>query len=648
MSSEVPKGHAQDNRSLRKIVDPHFVDLSEVGYEAGISHPTDRRIQDLLPRPSHETISRAVTVAGSVARSVERTVAPQVRSVVDRIVSHTSELPPIDPDSVFTEIESSIHFQEKDASLRLAPEGLEQAYKNRLGRAEAKSGYPSAAKYGTGSIEENPLVFYRTVWDFMGGSTGAVEGEKFMRAIDLAIDLQAPFLACYATGGMRQDENFAALEQLRRMVEGRDHFARTSKEVSVAYFAHKVYGGNSVESSIADILVGREGTQFGFAGPNVIHGFEGKPPEAGSQSAEVTYQLRKIDYLVKDEGELLNWMSRLMCHTKESRGLQLGEEQLQNLSLRGGIPDSVRFPFDTLGYSSVINDASEEEGESMGKNAVDIDDQFARYNAHRTNPSRPDTDYIVRQICTDVVPFYNRFSDGKFLKYPAIIFALGKIGGKTILIGGDQASYQKMSTGNVVKIPASPTPDDLEYFQRMMSLGERMGVPVVLLTDIFGANSTIASEQRGQARAIGQAMRAGVRYSSPVISINHGVLGSGGGMVTYPRGEGQAIVKNGFNFVAEALSSARIMLKKSTITDDEGRAHLRSMHATADDMYEKGYVDTVIEEPEGAWINPLAVTKNIQDYIAECIIVSQDKTPQVLFEERRRASRGSSSLPFQE
>src|SRR3954447_24570715 len=86
----------------------------------------------------------------------------------------------LDPDS----------FKEEDPDVfALDPIGfvsLEERYSDKLVATRKKTGLADALIFGTGTIDEVPMVVAVADFRFMGGSMGSVYGEKIRRASDLA------------------------------------------------------------------------------------------------------------------------------------------------------------------------------------------------------------------------------------------------------------------------------------------------------------------------------------------------------------------------------------------------------------------------------------------------------------------------------
>ncbi len=73
-----------------------------------------------------------------------------------------------------------------------------------------------AAVWGTGAIGGTQLALCVMDFGFMGGSMGAVVGEKVTRAAEHALAARVPLLIVSASGGARMQEGTLALMQLAK------------------------------------------------------------------------------------------------------------------------------------------------------------------------------------------------------------------------------------------------------------------------------------------------------------------------------------------------------------------------------------------------------------------------------------------------
>jgi acyl-CoA carboxylase subunit beta len=224
-----------------------------------------------------------------------------------------------------------------------------------------------------------------------------------------------------------------------------------------------------------------------------------------------------------------------------------------------------------------------------------------QYQDLMTDANRIDVEFIVRYGFNDAVAVYNYVQEAEVKRYPAIVGAFAKIGAQPFVIVGTQPSYQRIGE-SVLKRPSNPAPEDFAFMERMLEIGDRLGLPALFVTDTLGAKPTLESERRGQSRAIAHSILRGIDYSQPVISLVAGALGSGGGLATTPMADHVIMLEKAMAYVAEPRSAASILYKTPNPTRDEVRTTLATMRSTAKDQLDLGLIDEVIPEDTNPFV----------------------------------------------
>lgn len=89
-------------------------------------------------------------------------------------------------------------------------------YKDRLNAAQKETGESEAIIVMSGKLFEMPVVVAAFEFGFIGGSMSYAVGERFVLAVQKAIELHAPFI-CFATsGGARMQEGLFSLFQMAK------------------------------------------------------------------------------------------------------------------------------------------------------------------------------------------------------------------------------------------------------------------------------------------------------------------------------------------------------------------------------------------------------------------------------------------------
>jgi acyl-CoA carboxylase subunit beta len=486
--------------------------------------------------------------------------------------------------------------------MRRQGEDRDETYLDKLEREQNKNKgkHRESASYGLANILGHKAVLFVMNWGHFAGSLGEVAGEKFVKAAELATKKNLPFVGIYASSGVRQQENTLGLVQMQRGAAAIENYKKRTRYPHVAILAGQVWGGVSASAvPKADLLVALSGTDFGFSGPKVIETFQRFPVKKGSQSAEAAYLDRNVDAIAHHPEELLHFLGRLYHIAPRDRHFKWDPEKVPEIEALPGEGDKV-LTLGSNGYAPLLPSNQEPKTAVHLKprpvvGRTEGEQLMAKYEALVSDPGRPDTEFILQHVFTDVVPFYNHYVAGNRKVYPAIISALGRIGEQTFLVIGNQPSYEDRS-GYVRKLPANAKPEDFEYQVRMMEMGKRLGLPVIFFTDTLGAEPTLRAEKRGQSRAIAEAISMNATYPHPIITVITGALGSGGGLGTGPFKESVLMLENAMAFVSEPSSTASIIYKKAGPSAQEVMTTLSTMRATSGFHQEIGLVDAIISE----------------------------------------------------
>lgn len=189
-------------------------------------------------------------------------------------------------------------------------------YKDRLSAAQKSTGEKDALIVVQGSVNELEMVVAAFEFSFIGGSMGAVVGEKFTQAVNTCIEKRLP-LVCFSTsGGARMQE---ALISLMQMAKTSAAIARL-RENGLPYISvlvDPVYGGVSASlAMLGDINIAEPNALVGFTGPDVIRQtVRVKLPE-GFQRSEFLLEHGAIDMIVqrKDMRDRVSSLLRKLTH----------------------------------------------------------------------------------------------------------------------------------------------------------------------------------------------------------------------------------------------------------------------------------------------------------------------------------------------
>jgi acetyl-CoA carboxylase carboxyl transferase subunit beta len=184
-------------------------------------------------------------------------------------------------------------------------------YIERLASANEETGEPDALIVMQGAIKTVPLVLACFEFEFMGGSMGSVVGEKFVRGVRAAIELQAPFVCITASGGARMQEGLFSLMQMAKTTAAVTQLA-VHKLPFITVLTDPTMGGVSASFAfVGDVVIAEPGALIGFAGPRVIEQTVREKLPEGFQRTEFLLEKGAIDMIV-DRRQMRDKLASLM------------------------------------------------------------------------------------------------------------------------------------------------------------------------------------------------------------------------------------------------------------------------------------------------------------------------------------------------
>lgn len=171
-------------------------------------------------------------------------------------------------------------------------------YSDRLTAAQASTGEDDALVVMQGSIQTLPVVVAAFEFRFIGGSMGAVVGERFVRGVRAALESKSPFICVASSGGARMQEGLNSLMQM----------AKTSAALQlltdhqlpfISILTDPTMGGVSASFAfLGDVVIAEPGALIGFAGPRVIEQTVRETLPEGFQRAEFLLEKGAVDMIV--------------------------------------------------------------------------------------------------------------------------------------------------------------------------------------------------------------------------------------------------------------------------------------------------------------------------------------------------------------
>jgi acetyl-CoA carboxylase carboxyl transferase subunit beta len=171
-------------------------------------------------------------------------------------------------------------------------------YAARIKEAKKKLGMSDAIITAEGQLSGRPVVCCAMEFDFIGGSMGAVVGEKVTRAIELAIETLQPLIVVSCSGGARMMEGTISLMQLAKVSAALAKLD-DARLPYISLLTDPTTGGVTASfAMLGDLNIAEPGALIGFAGPRVIEQtIRQKLPE-GFQRAEFLLEHGFLDAVV--------------------------------------------------------------------------------------------------------------------------------------------------------------------------------------------------------------------------------------------------------------------------------------------------------------------------------------------------------------
>jgi acetyl-CoA carboxylase carboxyl transferase subunit beta len=170
-------------------------------------------------------------------------------------------------------------------------------YADRLVDAMAKTKLKDAVRTGVGKSKGRDLVVCCMDFAFIGGSMGAVVGEKIARGIDHAIKNNIPFVMISKSGGARMMEAAYSLMQLAKTSAKLAQLAE-AKIPYISLCTDPTTGGTTASyAMLGDVNISEPGALIGFAGPRVVRDTTGKDLPEDFQTAEFVLEHGFLDFI---------------------------------------------------------------------------------------------------------------------------------------------------------------------------------------------------------------------------------------------------------------------------------------------------------------------------------------------------------------
>ena len=194
-------------------------------------------------------------------------------------------------------------------------------YPARLESALKKAGTSDAIYTGSARLEGVPYNLGVMNFAFMGGSMGAVVGEKIARLARRSAEKRLPLVLISTSGGARMQEGVLSLMQMAKTSAMIAQLQRLSIPY-ISILTNPTTGGVSASFAMqGDAILAEPGAVIGFAGQRVIKQTIGQDLPEGFQTAEFLLDHGQIDDVVP-RASLRETTARLMRHMQGAKPVE--------------------------------------------------------------------------------------------------------------------------------------------------------------------------------------------------------------------------------------------------------------------------------------------------------------------------------------
>ena len=189
-------------------------------------------------------------------------------------------------------------FEEMDAEMVSVDVLKFSGYKGKLDRDKKNTMLKDAVVTGIGKIGAHQVALGVMDFRFMGGSMGAVVGEKLTRLIERGTEGHWPVIIVSTSGGARMQEGVFSLMQMAKTSGALAYHAK-QRLPYISYLTNNSYGGVMASyAALGDLNIAEPGAMIGFAGPRVIKDTTHADLPPGFQTAEFLLEHGMLDAIV--------------------------------------------------------------------------------------------------------------------------------------------------------------------------------------------------------------------------------------------------------------------------------------------------------------------------------------------------------------
>jgi acetyl-CoA carboxylase carboxyl transferase subunit beta len=184
-------------------------------------------------------------------------------------------------------------------------------YKERAKAAEKTAAGKEAILVGKAFIKGRPVMLAVMDFNFLGGSMGAVVGEKLSTAIEKAIEDSLPLVVVSSSGGARMHEGVVSLGQMAKTSAALAKLD-DSGGLFISVLTDPTTGGVTASfAMLGDVIIAEPQALIGFAGPRTIYETIKVELPEGFQRSEFLLEHGFIDMIV-NRGDMRSEIARII------------------------------------------------------------------------------------------------------------------------------------------------------------------------------------------------------------------------------------------------------------------------------------------------------------------------------------------------
>ena len=243
------------------------------------------------------------------------------------------------------------------------------------------------------------------------------------------------------------------------------------------------------------------------------------------------------------------------------------------------------------------------------------------------HPNRPHASDYIDALITDFTPLAG---DRAFAEDRAIIGGIGRFRGWSVAVIGHEKGSD--TDGRIAHNFGMARPEGYRKAQRLMTMADRFGLPVITLVDTPGAYPGAGAEERGQAEAIAESIRSCLSLRVPLVSVVIGEGGSGGA-IALAAANTILMLEHAVYSVISPEGCASILWRDG----EKARDAAEALRITSHDLLGFSVIDAVVNEPlGGAHRDCEATAARVGDAVADALEELRDLDGDALREQRRQ------------